>query len=174
VPIWASAMSQPSKTVLPRPRVAPTARRRQIAFTLIELVTVIAIVGVLASIAIPAYSDYTERTRIAQAGADIILIDQQIGRFEVTNYGALPDSLDQIGGAPLDPWGSPYQYLNLRDPANLHDARMDHNLHPINTDYDLYSMGRDGRSVKPLTGGPSRDDIIRGRNGRFIGKASDF
>lgn len=167
-------MKQPSKTVLPRGRVEPTARRGQIAFTLIEVLASIAILAVLASIAIPAYGDYRERARTTQARADIILIDQQIARFEVSNNGALPDSLDQIGGAPLDPWGNAYQYLNLRDPANLNDARKDHNLHPINTDYDLYSMGPDGRSVKPLTGGPSRDDIIRGRNGQFIGKATDF
>lgn len=167
-------MTQPLQTALPRILADLVVRRSQIAFTLVEVVTAIAILAVLASIAIPAYSDYAERARIAQARADIVSIDQQIGRFEITNTGALPDSLDQIGGAPLDPWGNPYQYLNLRNPANLHDARMDHNLHPINTDYDLYSMGPDGRSVKPLTGGPSRDDIIRGRNGRFIGKATDF
>jgi general secretion pathway protein G len=150
------------------------ARRWQGAFTLVEVLTAIAILGVVAAIAIPAYSGYTERARNAQARTDLVSIDQQIARFEVTNNGALPDSLDQIGGAPLDPWGAQYQYLNLRDPANLHDARMDHNLHPINTDFDLYSMGPDGQSVKPLTGGPSRDDIIRGRNGRFIGVATDF
>jgi len=155
-------------------RSSTVARRRQGAFTLVEVLTAIAILGVLVAIAIPAYSGYSERARNAQTRTDMVAIDQQIARFEISNNGALPDSLDQIGGAPLDPWGAPYQYLNLRDPANLHDARMDHNLHPINTDYDLYSMGPDGRSVKPLTGGPSRDDIIRGRNGRFIGVATDF
>lgn len=134
----------------------------------------IAIIAVIAGIAIPSYGDYRARALNAQARADIVLIDTQIARYEVTTNGGMPDSLDQVGGAPLDPWGNPYQFLNLRDPANLHDARMDHNLHPINTDYDLYSMGPDGRSVKPLTGAPSRDDIIRGRNGRFIGVATDF
>jgi general secretion pathway protein G len=153
---------------------APAARRLHRAFTLVELLTTIAIIAVLVSIGIPAYGAYFERARMAQARTDVVSIDQQIARFEISNGGNLPDSLDQIGGAPLDPWGQPYQYLNLRDPANLNDARMDHNLHPINTDYDLYSMGPDGQSVKPLTGGPSRDDIIRGRNGRFIGLATDF
>lgn len=52
--------------------------------------------------------------------------------------------------------------------------RKDHNLHPINSDYDLYSMGKDGKSVSPLTGGPSRDDIVRANNGRFVGKAADY
>jgi general secretion pathway protein G len=167
-------MHKPENHLPPKGRFARATRRKCLAFTLPELLTTIAIIAVLTSIAIPAYGDYRERTRMAQARADMVLIDQQIGKFEVSNNGAMPDSLDQIGGAPLDPWGNPYQYLNLRDPANLNDARKDHNLHPINTDYDLYSMGPDGQSVKPLTGGPSRDDIIRGRNGRFIGKAVDF
>lgn len=52
--------------------------------------------------------------------------------------------------------------------------RKDHNLVPINTDYDLYSMGPDGQSVAPLTAKASRDDIIRGADGAFIGRASDF
>ena len=173
-PTQPEMMRKPLNTPPTRNRFAHAARRRHGAFTLIELLAAIAILAVLASIAIPAYGDYVERARMAQARADIVSIDQLIARFEVTNGGALPDSLDQIGGAPPDPWGNPYQYLNLRDPANLNDARKDHNLHPINTDFDLYSMGPDGRSVKPLTGGPSRDDIIRGRNGRFIGKAVDF
>jgi general secretion pathway protein G len=143
--------------------------------TLLESALAVAILGIVAVIAVPSYQGYIERSRLAQATADIQLIDQQIARFETTNNtSGPPDSLDQVGGAPLDPWGRPYQYLNLRDPANLNDARKDHNLHPINTDYDLYSMGPDGRSVKPLTGGPSRDDIIRARNGRFVGKATDF
>lgn len=99
------------------------------------MVTAIAIIAVLAGIAIPSYSQYMARARNAQARADIILIDAQIARFEVANNGAMPDTMDQLGGpAPLDPWGNPYEYLNLRDPANLHQARMDHNLHPINTD----------------------------------------
>ncbi|MCP5251868.1 MAG: hypothetical protein H6939_09135 [Burkholderiales bacterium] len=45
---------------------------------------------------------------------------------------------------------------------------------PINSDYDLYSMGKDGASVSPLTAKASRDDIIRANNGRFIGRAADY
>jgi general secretion pathway protein G len=53
-------------------------------------------------------------------------------------------------------------------------ARKDRFLVPINTDYDLYSMGPDGRSVAPLTANASRDDIIRASDGTFIGRACDF
>jgi len=59
-------------------------------------------------------------------------------------------------------------------PGNLPQARRDHNLVPINSDFDLYSMGPDGQSVKPLTGGVSRDDIVRANDGAFVGKASTY
>ena len=75
-----------------------------------------------------------------------------------------------------DPWGNPYQYLNLSDPKlkGKGQARKDHNLVPINSDFDLYSMGKDGASVSPLTAKASRDDIVRANNGRFIGRAKDY
>jgi general secretion pathway protein G len=53
-------------------------------------------------------------------------------------------------------------------------ARKDHSLVPINTDFDLYSMGPDGRSAPPLTAQHSRDDIVRANNGTFIGIASEY
>jgi general secretion pathway protein G len=95
------------------------------------------------------------------------------------NPDALPASLAQINFGnilPLtDPWGNPYQYLPLYGrPANQNDARKDHNLHPINTDFDLYSMGPDGESKKPLQNAQSRDDIIRANDGAFVGVASTY
>lgn len=52
--------------------------------------------------------------------------------------------------------------------------RKDRFLVPINSDYDLYSMGADGRSVAPLTASMSRDDIIRANDGAFVGLAEDY
>ena len=45
---------------------------------------------------------------------------------------------------------------------------------PLNTDYDLYSMGRDGKSKTPLTASESHDDIVRALDGEFVGLASEF
>ena len=52
--------------------------------------------------------------------------------------------------------------------------RKDRFLVPINSDYDLFSMGKDGESVAPLTAKASRDDVVRASDGAFIGLASNF
>ena len=49
--------------------------------------------------------------------------------------------------------------------------RKDKFLVPLNSDYDLYSMGPDGKSVPPLTAKASRDDILRANDGEFFGPA---
>jgi len=135
------------------------------------------IVAILAAIAIPAYLRYLERNKEAQAISDIQIIANKLQATMMED--ALPDSLATINFGnvlPLtDPWGNPYQYLPLYGrPANLNDARKDHNLHPINSDFDLYSMGPDGQTNKPLQSAKSRDDLIRANDGAFIGKASTY
>jgi general secretion pathway protein G len=52
--------------------------------------------------------------------------------------------------------------------------RKDGKLNPLNTDFDLYSLGRDGESRETLNARPSRDDIVRANNGAFIGLAEDY
>jgi general secretion pathway protein G len=147
--------------------------RRLAGITLVEVIVAVAIVGVLAAIAIPSYQEYVNRVKSSEAKSDIMNIDGLISRYEFAN-GSLPDDLSDIGFKDLDPWGNPYQYLNLANVKGKGKARKDHALVPINSDYDLYSMGPDGKSVSPLTAQASRDDIIRGRNGQFIGPAADF
>lgn len=162
------------------PRSVPDRRHKRAAaatahgLTLIELAIAVAVVGVLSAIAWPSYTGYLNRARVTQAKADISGIELLIARYGISSNGRPPASLAVLGSVGLDPWGNPYQYLDLTNPQNRNRARMDHNLHPINSDFDLYSMGADGRSVKPLTGGPSRDDIVRGRDGLFVGLAVDF
>ena len=64
--------------------------------------------------------------------------------------------------------------MNLEEPRNRGNARKDHSLVPINSDFDLYSMGPDGQSSPPLTARQSRDDIVRANNGNFVGVAADY
>ena len=133
----------------------------------------VTILAIIVAISIPVVTDYRERVRLTQAKADIQAIDAAILRFRlVTNQ--YPDSLAQIGISLIDPWGRPYQYLNIENAKGKGKLRKDHNLVPINSDYDLYSVGPDGKSASPLTAQISRDDIIRANNGRFVGVASDY
>lgn len=157
------------------PGVPPGAcSRAQYAFTVVELMLAIAILGVLAVIAIPGYHGYWDQIRFAQAKADIIIIDSALERYHAEHM-AFPDTLAQAGVAGMvDPWGNPYQYLNIGTAKGKGQLRKDHKLVPINSDYDLYSMGKDGASQPPLTAKASRDDIIRANNGQFIGLAADY
>ena len=149
-------------------------RGRAHGFTLIEMVITLAIVAVLSTIALPALRQYRERVRIDQARKDIVMMATVAAQFW-HDARAYPDSLAQIGlGNKLDPWGRPYQYLNLEPPRNRGLARKDHSLVPINSDFDLYSTGPDGLSSPPLTARQSRDDIVRANNGSFVGVAADY
>ena len=148
-------------------------------FTLIEVLITVVIVGILSTIAIPSYQKYLQKDLEATAISDINTISWKLKAIMAEDPSALPTDLATINVGnilPLkDPWGHPYQYLQIfGHPENLKDARKDHSLHPINSDFDLYSMGPDGKSVKPLTGGPSRDDIIRANDGTFVGVAATY
>jgi general secretion pathway protein G len=142
-------------------------------FTLIELAIVIAIIGTLAAIAVLTVSTYRSRAQKARAIQEIRMIEGEIIAFEV-NDGHLPLDLTDIGlGSLRDPWGNPYQYQSF-EAVPKGKWRKDKFLVPINSTYDLWSMGPDGKTAGPLTAKASRDDIIRANDGRFIGSASDY
>ncbi len=143
--------------------------------TLLELLLVVAVIATLAAIGLWGYGEYTASARLARAVSDIHVISSEADLFHFTSR-RYPSSLDEIGRAGFkDPWGNPYQFLNIADLAPPQgQMRKDRFLVPINSDYDLYSMGPDGRSVSPLTASESRDDIVRAANGGYIGPASKY
>jgi len=150
------------------------ANRGASGFTLVELLISIAILGVLALIAFPAYSDYRERARVTQAVADIGALSAMINNYYV-DARAFPPSLSAVGnGGKRDPWGRPYVYVNLQAMKGKGSARKNKNLVPINSDFDLYSVGKDGQSAGPLTAKASQDDVIRANDGAYIGLASKY
>ena len=249
--------------------------RRQQGFTIVELAIVMVIVGALAGLAIPTYLGYLDKARLARCIAEIRYISRAVDSYKAA-YDVFPDTLAEAGaGDIVDPWGNPYEYLNIAalslpgngggngnaggaggggnpggagaggaggsspgggaspgstpasspsgsggsaapsssttpgspgggggslsspashgsaptsfwfEPSSAYAAapansnrpsqpRKDRFLHPINSDYDLYSMGKDGESVGPLTAKKSHDDVIRANDGSFVGLAVEF
>ncbi|MCB9882027.1 MAG: prepilin-type N-terminal cleavage/methylation domain-containing protein [Planctomycetes bacterium] len=182
-----------------RPRSTPSVA----GFTLLELMITCAILVIIATMGFPIYQRTVSAAKEISASADLREISQAID-LHILRTGEPPASLAEIQmDHMLDPWGHPYEYLRLmtsEDPSNgngngngkgkgngnggngngnggstnVGKARKDHNLVPINTDYDLYSMGADGKSASPLTAAISRDDIVRAQNGSFFGLASEY
>jgi general secretion pathway protein G len=149
--------------------------RNQRAFSSVELVIALAISALLLAIAIPSYRSYALRAKVTAAIVDITTIASDIHRYTLRNSGALPADLTAVGYADkLDPWGNPYYYLPFDGLHGHGSQRKDKNLVPINSDYDLYSAGPDGKTRMPLNARDSRDDIIRANDGFFIGIASDY
>ncbi len=145
-----------------------------IGWTLIELVLALAIVGVVASIVLPAVSDAAEKRRIGEAIADIRTMEAEI-TARVLATRAPPADLSEIGWAGrLDPWGNPYRYLRFEGIDWVAEARVDRFDVPINSTYDLYSAGRDGQSALSLQLPQSWDDVIRANDGAYVGLASRF
>ena len=147
--------------------------------TVIELIIVVAIIGTLTSIAIPSYVTYKEKARVAAAIAELRIIENEINGYFVDHHEYPQNLSDVTSNVFIDPWGNPYQYLKIagvdhKGKGKTDKRRKDHFMVPVNSDYDLYSKGRDGASNAPFTAKMSRDDIVRANDGQFVGLASEY
>ena len=128
---------------------APWNNYRRSAFTLVEVLLVIVIIGVLAGMWVVRLSGRSQEARVARAQADIRgnlslaldLFEQDVGRYPAVDEGLV--ALIQDPGSPdwkgpylkgdlkPDPWGEPYYYaIDPSDPRR----------------YTLSSAGPDGQS----------------------------
>ncbi|MEJ2142150.1 MAG: type II secretion system major pseudopilin GspG [Gammaproteobacteria bacterium] len=129
---------------------------RQTGFTLIEIMVVVVILAILASVVVPKIMDRPDEARIAKAKQDIRAVESALGLYKLDNfsYPTTDQGLEALvtkpsgspepknykkGGyvksVPKDPWGNEYKYLN----PGTHG------------DIDIFTLGPDMQ--------PSEDDI---------------
>lgn len=97
--------------------------RRSGGFTLAEMMVVIVIIGILATIVVPNVMQKFFQSQRAKATADITSIMSALKEYAMANAGKYPDSLDvlvqpDMNGyrylsqktIPKDPWGEEYGY----------------------------------------------------------------
>ena len=145
-------------------------------FGLLDLMLTLVVASLLTAVAIPMYGGFVDRARIAKAIGDVGSLSVRLESFRLNNNDQLPNSLNELTGTiPQDPWGNDYSYLNMATAGPGKGAfRKDGKLNPLNTDFDLYSMGPDEDSKGPLNAKASRDDIVRANNGVFVGLAKNY
>ena len=100
-------------------RIAREALRQ--GFTLIEILVVVAIIGMLGAVAVPAYMNYLADARISTTRALISNVDVAVKSYNM-KHGKYPESLDVLTqapdddsdplleGDPVDPWGNELKY----------------------------------------------------------------
>ena len=91
------------------------------SFTLIEILVVVAIIGMLGAVAVPAYMNYLADARISTTRALISNVDVAVKSYNM-KHGKYPESLDVLTqapdddsdplleGDPVDPWGNELKY----------------------------------------------------------------
>ena len=123
--------------------------RSQAGFTLVEMMVVIVIMGLLATVVVINVLPSQDRAMLEKANADVRLLDQAVEMYRLDNlsYPRVEDGLNALvvppatlarndryrsGGyirqLPEDPWGNPYQYIYPGEHG----------------EFDIYSLGADG------------------------------
>jgi general secretion pathway protein G len=132
------------------------------------------------------YSHFIDRAKNTRAIAEIRVLEKEILEFWQTN-DRLPDSLAELDrAAMLDPWKTPYQYINFDTTSRGEDIRRTTDKKgkgkgkgsgkssSLNEDFDLFSMGKDRISAPDLSDASCQDDIVRADDGRYTGLVSEY
>jgi general secretion pathway protein G len=151
--------------------------RTSLAMTLVELLIVVAMVGTLLAIGVPAYNNYIDKVKNHQAIEDIRFIAAALKIYRTEN-GTFPETLDQVPPTQiLGPWDHPYVYFKIEGKTKAEKQSKCRHLGtmiPMNNDFDLCSMGKDGKYNRNITTKQARDDIIRLNDGAYVGLVSEY
>ncbi|HEX8571571.1 MAG TPA: type II secretion system major pseudopilin GspG [Allosphingosinicella sp.] len=123
-------------------------RQAEAGFTLVELMVVIVIIGLLATVVIINVLPATDKAAVTKAKADVATLEQGIEMYRLNKlrYPSGTEGLQAISAEgyvkrlPKDPWGNPYVYA-----APGRNGRQ----------FEIYSYGADGRE-----GGEGQDADI--------------
>lgn len=140
-------------------------------FSLLELLTVVGILGVLVAMAIPSYRALVSRAHVGRCISELKNIETAITAFFIEN-GYYPNSLSDVKLDHMtDPFGNKYVYVNLaNDPGSARTLAGD----SINIDFDLFSKGTNGGSAASILDALSRDDVFRANEGTFFGISKSY
>ncbi len=170
----APTQRQIEDAIIKGPRRGLKAVKNMNGFTLFELMATVILTFIIVLFATPWYGDYVNRAKVAHAIGDIGEIYIKINTFDLNNR-RYPADLNELGIADqLDPWGNPYQFLVFDDVIVEGPKRKNRDMHPVNSDYDIYSMGPDGDTATPFTSIPGGDDVVMAGDGTYFGRAADY
>ena len=118
-------------------------------FTLIELLLVLVILGILAAVVVPKFTNTGDKARRTAAATDIATLEGALDRFELDagRYPSTDEGLTSLMQAPNQPvkgWSGPYIKRIPTDPwgnAYLYRYPGQYNV----KGFDLFSGGPDGR-----------------------------
>jgi len=136
------------------------------AFTLVEVMVVVVILGILATVASLKVSQYLSKARIRIAKVQMQEIMKALGLYQM-ELKEFPESLESLlekteehpdgllDAIPFDPWGNEYEYMSGTDHG-----------------YDLVCYGRDGQeggegedadmNSWEIAGGITQDEVAEG------------
>ncbi|MEQ9451946.1 MAG: type IV pilin protein [Pseudomonadales bacterium] len=123
--------------------------RRAQGFTLTELLVAIAIVAVVSAIALPLYTQYSQRTYAAEVQADLLNCAQSLERFSALNFSYAGTAVGGVDAGLIDP--------DICDATSVRNARYAISINATATGYTLTAVPQGGDAMAG-TGNMTLDD----------------